>query len=353
MDNLWWGSVPDPSEMIRQITEAMQNGNHVVCLIPEQLEWHETFRSMIAAECRDSIKTLKIIDAQKRQDKLPGELLLTEYVTHPTVAEGYRRSFGYARYLAENDAVSGLSDHYFFVQNASGDSMKEWIRFMTDYQKAHKPDQPACVILLECTGKNPGSGNGLQIVDYQNHIKDFDILILCMMASSGLEVRSLLRNYAAGLAAELGSHDPEFAAELIRHGTDLIRDPEQTVRDVAESSFRSNGAVFPVSSQMAEKIWRAQVKTFFPVIEEYRLQLIRKYEKEFPVLETITGTFGQDIEDVWDIDLGTLKYLCDTKKMYLPGPEYQEMCFYRDCRNALAHTNPLPYVSLDQLAAKN
>ena len=71
MDNLWWGSVPDPSEMIRQITEAMQNGNHVVCLIPEQLEWHETFRSMIAAECRDSIKTLKIIDAQKRQDKLP------------------------------------------------------------------------------------------------------------------------------------------------------------------------------------------------------------------------------------------------------------------------------------------
>lgn len=349
MDRLWWKSVPNPAGMIQQITDAMRSGEQVACVIPEQLAWLDTFRSEIAAECQDSQRTVRYIDAQQRQDKSPGELILTEVITHPTLAEGYRRSIGYARYLADTAEISGLGNYYILVRNARGETLRAWNRFIADYRKACKAGQPSCIFLLECIDERPESGCGLKIVDYYSCIKPFDSMIFCMLASSALDLPPLIKNYAVALAAELGKHDPELAAALIRDGEMLVQDPADFRENAIPYLQRSDGTEFAPDDRVKERIWRAQIKVFFPVIEEYRMQLIKRFESEMPLHETIVGTFGQVVDDICDIDLGTFKSLCDMQKMHIPQTDYTELCFYRDCRNDLAHANLIEYERLHRL----
>lgn len=349
MNELGWKSVPNPADLIRQIKKTADDTGCVVYVIPENMEWTDTFRAILETECQKSQRALKTVDSQQFPDTDPGELLLHQFVTHPTLAEGYRRSIGYARYLADADLNSGLGNDYIYVQNASGSTMQAWCRFIADYRKAHKPGNPYCCFLVECIADKPDTGKGMKVIDYHDCIRAFDTLIFCILASSGLSVSPLLQGYAAELAAALGSHDPELAALLIQNGEKLIHDPLTVTHSLLGAQCRSDGTAFSDQISVQEQIWRAQLKVFFPLIEQYRIQLVNRFSAEFPVHEEIIGTFGQHIDDICDIDLGTFKLLCDSGRMHIPNADYKTMCFYRDCRNLLAHTEVLSYQQIERL----
>ena len=314
------------------------------------MEWLETFRAELRTCCRASQRRVKTVDVRYTGGISPGELLLRDYVTHPTLAESYRRSIGYAKFLANNDQLSGLGDLCLLVQGASGEAMREWIRFIADYHKAHKPSDPLCRFILECAGEKPDTGLGVKVIDYHEKIRPSDTLIFTVLAASALPLPPLLQSYAAELAAMIGSSDPEIAAVLIEHGQTLIKDPLTAAAPLLEAAQRSDGSAFPPQTDLLKQIRRAQVKCFFPIVEQFRLDLIERFADKIPIHAGLTNTFGAPITDIWEIDLGTFKFLCDNAIMHIPYADYQALCFFRDCRNQLAHTDILSYEQIKKLA---
>lgn len=171
-----------------------------------------------------------------------------------------------------------------------------------------------------------------------------------MMAASSGELGNTLREYAAELATLCSGSDPEFAAALIAEGRELLSDTEGTVKRIVSESIRSDGSSFECVPDIDRMIREAQQKVFFPLIESFRLALLAQYEESIPTNICIRDTKDETVESVYDIELNTLKWLCDNQMMYIPKPDYGKLAFFKKCRNSLAHLEILPYPDFKRIA---
>ena len=74
---------------------------------------------------------------------------------------------------------------------------------------------------------------------------------------------------------------------------------------------------FTFTDDLDRKIWEAQLKVFFPLIERFRLYLIEKYKYNIHLDSSVTNLKGEEIRSEYDIELATLKWLCNNNDLYL------------------------------------
>lgn len=96
-------------------------------------------------------------------------------------------------------------------------------------------------------------------------------------------------------------------------------------------------------------IWLAQVRTIFPVLEEYREGFVRKYRSVIERQLPITSSNGERYDDPRDVELGTLKYMADNRLISLQQKDFEYLNIYRNARNKLSHLTPLTLEEIKQL----
>lgn len=170
-----------------------------------------------------------------------------------------------------------------------------------------------------------------------------------MMTISSNKIHNIFRNYATELATLCSNNDPEFAAELITSSDMLIKDTNSLINKIISNSIRSNMESFTFTDDLDRKIWEAQLKVFFPLIERFRLYLIEKYKYNIHLDSSVTNLKGEEIRSEYDIELATLKWLCNNNDLYMNSGDYNDLNFFKECRNNLAHLKYLPYESLKRI----
>lgn len=352
MDNMWWNRVPNSVRFINDIVAAFSEGSSVVCVIPETSEWEWTMRTIIKEKIYSGVDKTHELSGKDMGATSPGECLIKLFFDEedPRIA-GFRTSIGYETFLTKTENESGMIHSYVYLNELNEKQTCDWIEFINVYNKQHKPKAQKCKFIIETRVSMVEEKKGIRVIRRSEYLHNNDIAILCMMAISSMPLQDSFREYFTELATLCAQCDPELAAELISTGEEFIQNTHAVVDMIVSERLRSDLGVFRRVDDLERIIWKAQLKVFFPLIERYRLDLIKKYECDFPIHESITNMIGEEIESVYDIELNTIKDLCDKGKLYLPRPDFEEMKFFKQCRNVLAHLKPLPFESLKRIAA--
>ena len=97
------------------------------------------------------------------------------------------------------------------------------------------------------------------------------------------------------------------------------------------------------TESVENRIWEAQIKLLFPIVERYRTHFVKKYRKHIEKALPIETVFGDLIDDPLDVELGALSRLVNEKKVPLTPKEDNQLDAFKKIRNNLAHLRTLDY----------
>lgn len=355
MDKIWWNSVPNARRFIEDITNKISNEESLVYSINNYFPWYETFTSIIFDNTNTSEKTLKTIDIDGISDIAPGRYILDKFFK-PELKEKYRSSIGFERFIAENDHSSVIKNSIMLVKCSNEKAVTEWVNFVSGYVDQHDPNTPMCCFLIENSSKIiPASGLTSFSVDDYFQKYDIDIFSLLVISSIKNENKenALIKRYSAELASLLAGNDIELAANLAVYGTKLAFHTDFVVKEVINKKSHSNYCDFNINDDINQIIREAQIKIFFPEIENFRTHFICKYSDSLPSTDALKVYISDLIDDISCLELGNLKYLCDSKRIDVNPFDYSDLKFYRECRNKLAHTTVLSENEIKKLSKQH
>jgi len=215
------------------------------------------------------------------------------------------------------------------------------------------------VLVLPAVGEvaatRPKQEAGLSIVSWDGFLDRLDMDLYAAILV-GNRLTGLAKQITIAIASEIGGGDPELVGFLARLELEQLLSPLDILRTFAtermwETNSQRNewwtGKVCQLDCEQVENsallalqgrqdeiqqlIWRAEVRTLFPVIEYYR----QKYVKQYARLLTPYND-GYEVYDVPNLEIGALRWQLSRR----PGIDFGDLSLINDlknARNALAH----------------
>ncbi len=216
-----------------------------------------------------------------------------------------------------------------------------WLIFLRRFAQARRENPGLCVLLPDAPAAL--CGQGLPCADdWRNSLSRGDRVI---WAEENLprDRSGLAAELAVALAVELCGWRLDLAAELARASVeDLTRPLDWLARRGSDGAAETGkGDACPLalcrggdSAQLRRRVWRAHLFTFFPKLEEQRLDFIDRYRKRLRVDKHLSSLGVSSVED---IELGALRH-------QLRGALDRDSADLLDAlarlRNRLAHRQP-------------
>ena len=330
MERIWWERVPNAIKFLNDITNAMVNQRSVVIQHARPLPWHDYFMSLLRESVtqQDFSKTFEVVMDSDISDS--GKALLQKYC-EPEIIASYRPSKSPAFFLAERDDII-FHRRYFLVTIDSESGFDAWETFISDYIKSRGKRGDQAVFVLDYTGTCQTSyKKGITRFSYDSYIGEYDRTVFSMMASSSVNEHPVIRRYIAELAVNVIGDDIECYEHLMDNYSVFSDNPDAAM----------NPETGLTRDEMVHRVWLAQIKTVYPLIEEYRRNLVERRYSDISLRLPVKNGYGSTINDPGDIELGTLVFLVESTDMYLNQREFDKLKAYRNARNTLSHLGVL------------
>lgn len=343
IENIWWGQLGSSLRFLSTITSRLRECRTTVLQLPERFPWRESFYEAVDNRRASfgSQRRLRRLTWQEGQD--PGRFVINELCTGRVQAD-YWPGKTYAEYLGSRSDIE-LCDYYVWIRGIRQSAdLVHWTDFVRAYTKAAKANrlEQHAVFVLEYDG-SPVPGQ--DTLTY--NLEDYDCHVFCLEAAADLK-NTDLPEYQAGLALSLGGNDPELCAALLSAGTSLLENPVSCATQVLAASRTSEGLPFASRSELwlESAAWKAQLILLFPILERFRLQFITKYEGDLRHHLPITNSNGGEVNDPFDLELGSMVYLNSVFGLHCTYQDSGELNLCHNVRNNLAHNH---IVTLDRL----
>ena len=99
-----------------------------------------------------------------------------------------------------------------------------------------------------------------------------------------------------------------------------------------------------------------QIRTFYPLLEEYRRDFIKKYYNEIKGHLPTTTVFNETIDTPEEVELGSLYYLKSdnyyhksNKWLKIRKEDSYELKIFRNARHDLSHLHKLEFQTIQEL----
>ena len=294
MDSIWWNQVTNAVRFKTDIKDALLDEKSVLLKYTDDMPWKDRFRETVEDAVKEISGEKKFADIPFVQD--PGAYLLKEFCK-PEKQTQYRPQKGYPKFFAESDDIV-FHDRYFWVKVGDAKNLDDWSALVSDYNKARPKEQKKAVFILDWQGaERITTKKGLTLFSFDDYIGDYDRIVFAVLASSSRRETAFLNSYLAELVSNLIGNDIELAAECISDHAAFMIDPLACIRKIAENVLRSDGTRFSYTKtpdEVDHLIWRAQIKTVYPYLEEFRENFVRDHEHEIkahlPMFVTPSGS---------------------------------------------------------------
>lgn len=350
MDNVWWNKITNANNFLNSIVDTIQDGHSVILKLPSVVPWYSTMREYI----RDNISmqnansSFKIVVDMGEE---PGAYLLNEFCKREKRVL-YRPNIGYANFLAKSEDIV-LNDYILWIVGVDAQQVKKWIEFVVDYNKALKKGRLGCLFIIEVREEcNIPNKKGIMCIDYNREIEYYDTYLFNMLAASTLKENEMLKKYLAEVVSIMLPKDVELSSQCILYGKQFLQNPLEVIRSVVETESRSDGTYFEIyvtEDEMRERLWEAQIKVIFPLIERHRAAIINKYAKYINILLPINAAYGEVFKEVVDVELGTISYLQATGKIEMSADDTYKVTKLKSARNELAHIKVVSQKDVEEI----
>ena len=358
----WWENITGPNYILSNITEYLLNNTNVVFVVPSDLPWRYDMRLMLEdriKERSDSYELLvEFIDAEDEYpaDEKVGDFLLNKYAQNSDILNGFRDrgKKSIQEYLKKNEV---LRNRIIWVKGLTGTAANEWMEFCKNYA-SDGINTGIFVLEVHDVGHVAESSN-LKSISYEDNISANDIQVFNeFILNESHELEELWKNYIAVVSACLCGQDAEISELLIKTNDFKHESPECGLYRIAGmQEYERRGGDEHSSHILAlvrnndeneiyHRIWVAQVKILFPIIEMERNAIIKKYKAgiEYALSYNDIVQYNEKVLYPEDVELGTLVYMLakapnsEYRMLYIPEQEVRDRIhFLRDCRNIIAH----------------
>lgn len=363
----WWNNITGANMVVSKVAKSLHENNLVILCVPDDLPWRYEMRTAIEYSFRKSsssenvlVQTIDAADECLNQE--PGKFLLERFCTSRDIRMGYRdgSSKTIQQYLISNGI---LHDSIIWVKGFLPGQAEQWIKFCKEY-KSTGIAQGA--FFLEIKDYVPsGDIKSSVVVRFDDWVSNYDVQLLNSFILDKIQRYSNnWKNYISTLAACLCENDAEVSAELLG-SIDFTKDePFAGLRAIEESErYSSRGrdskcehilALYRAQKddELHKRVWTAQVRVLFPLIELERVHLIEKYSSELNNLLTNEEIkqYGEVLTKSAEIEIGTLDYLVKSYRISMPSSnDRQRIASLRNYRNIIAHMGCLTPNEVDDL----
>lgn len=358
----WWENITGPNFILSNIIELLLDNANVVFVVPSDLPWRYDMRVILENRIKErSDYPEALVDFIDAVDDYPvddnvGTYLLNNYAHTPEIRNGYRDrgKKSIQGYLKKN-AV--LKNRIIWVKGLTGTVAKQWMEFCKNY--ASEGINTGIFVLEVHDVGNVVETSNLKSISYEDNISANDIQVFNeFILNEEHDSDELWKNYIAVVSACLCDEDAEISELLIRTNDFKNESPECGLQRIARmpeyqrrgGDEHSNHILALVrnndENEIYHRIWVAQVKILFPIIEMERNAIIKKYRAgiEYALQYNDIEQYNERLIYPEDVELGTLIYMLakapnsEYRMLYIPEQEVRDRIhFLRDCRNTIAH----------------
>ena len=363
-EEFWWNNITGPHVVVSKVADALLENNIVVLRVPSDIPWRHAMRSSIYTafqEKTDShnvvIEPVDISDDNPEQVE-PGRFILQKFASN-TINKGYREhaKTSIQEYISVKKVIR---NRIIWVKGFDREQAINWIKFCQGIKKRSVEDG---LFVLEIHSDVPSSDIGnMKLIDFSEHVTSYDVQLFNSFRLDDQDFSiysSVWKDYISTLAAIACDVDAEVSELLIRLTDFKHESIIYELEEIANSNeFSRRGERNPAhvlyhcrtknSTELERRVWSAQIKVLFPIIELERVNLISKWKNEIQKVlddEKIIQ-YGEHLIEAIDAELGTLCYLLrhQTPKgfysLYIPNEEDRKrIVFLHNCRNKLAHAS--------------
>ena len=352
MKKLWWEQVPNARKFISEIINFAVDDKNVLLDVPASIPWYDEMQSQIEEGIREQ-KTGYNLEVLLDDNREPGEIVMRKFCK-PEKIQKYRPLIGYAKFLAESDDIV-LNTRIVWITGINPDRYTSWAKFANDYKEALPEGRRGCTFILELNSANSiGAMKGINIVSYKRLIGYFDCFVFYAVAAAIINETAVLKQYLTELVTEVCGNDIELGAEclLLENYIEFLNNPINVLKKLEVEKARSDGIDFKINAaenEIVQCVWNAQIKTIFPIIENFRRCFVEKHSEAIQKELPITNSYGEERTQPNEVEIGTLEYMVCEKGITIPVEEHNKLHIYKQARNDLAHLKTLELEKIKEI----
>lgn len=370
----WWETITGPKTLTAAVANDLCIRGSVCLLVPHDLPWRNDMRAAVENELhRKAMMDDFIVTFIDVADDCPdvtdvGHFLLERFAEQ-TVKLGYRKRETIQQYLAKN-AV--LEKRVLWIKGMNCVQEKAWLKFCAGYTAIGEKD--GRFVLEIRNSENETERKNLSVVKYSEKVNSYALSLLnsIYLNQNNSQYSEIWQQYCAEMCATLCDTDAELSIALMQKTDFRMRDPLESLKELSEDDdFWRRGEANEKhvlnrvrsgdTKTLNTLIWKAQLQVLFPLVEMERNALLLAYRDELDLAiheqyldyskqsPRRIHQFGEVLEDVNDIELGTLHRMTRLRKFtsqeqylfYLPDDSARNRLeLLHDVRNNLAHGKP-------------
>ena len=350
MEQIWWNKVTNAVRFVENISESINSGYSVILQLPKYVPWYASMMEIVNSYIMRDNST-RSFKKECDQGIEPGEYLINKFCKQEVRAH-YRPGIGYPRFLAQIKEIT-LNQSILWVSEVDAVQVKRWHSFITDYNKALEKNKTGGLFVIETNDISLlKETKGIKLISYDDSIEEYDNYVFNMLAAAELKESKLFKQYLSEAVSSMLPDDIELASICISMGRKFLNNPIDKIRKAAKDNYRSDGTVFDVKEsdeQLKDRLWRAQIKIIFPLIEEHRNSVISKYKNQIEPLLPLRAAYGEEIDVVSGVELGTIAFLVTTGKIMVDANDSDKIRLLKNMRNTLAHIGVIEQNDIDKL----
>jgi len=341
MNKIWWEQLNGPSRFIRDAAEKLSDGKSVILRLPKHVPWVKTMREVFERRLRrNGTLSVKIVNAENISD--PPDYVFKEFCEDKDRFRPVKKN-SHAKFMAQRTGIS-LNSSCLWIRNADAAQVDAWLEFIIDYHGFLKGRHGGVFLLEADENLTFGGKAGVEVFSYAERISDYDSFAFnIFIAAEFGKDNHLMKQYLAELVSALTEGDVEFGAACIKRGENFLREPAV----VFENILSTDKFTSPKTSEDIDRaIWMTQLKLIFPLVETFRRNFIKQYTdriKDTPPYYTAPE----------EVEIGQLYGQFNQRRWLLQDGDAEDLEFYREVRNKLAHLKILPFDELQRIFEKN
>lgn len=364
--DLW--DMPGPARYLANVTRDLHEGRCVVLALPKTppADLREAIRHRVR---HGELGTWRDVSLDDRNRTLPLAAMSEAFEVPDD-----------DRWQSVATVADGCSGYIIWIDGLTHESLPAWRDFLSDFNHVirARPIYHRPLLLVPLSGFDssalPGADVALEVRPWRGVLGELDLGLYFAARLSESDAPPLRRAMVAALVRELARFDLELAESMLDWPLSSLLSPlEPLNRHASRRGWTAKSCASPLwhdgmldeidgervehvaasamrgdRRRVARSIWRAQLTTLFPAIEEQRALFVERFVGVLRAgVRQVLPELAQD--DIFELELGQLARLVG-KMRYFDYATRDRIRVLLDMRNALAHLEPVSFDMLRRAA---
>lgn len=341
-DRLWWETVGSCRKYIEDIEAAVRAQSSVVIPVNQSFPWIESFEGILKEYFTITNPSRQYEEYSFEDSCSAWEFLRDNYCSNERRLEFRKGVSNPGQFLAQTEGLT-MNSRIIRISGIPECKINEWKNLIHDYTKAMKKDSMHASFILEVSLEQGSNINatvaGLKVFDLTKYVSSYDAYTFSALIAAAQPSLGQERAYYTDLAYQLCGNNIMAMETLAQHPQELLKNPvDYTLPFIPE-----------LSDAMARKaVWKTQIRQIFPILEEFRVNIIDQYRKDLKALLLVANDLDQDTKDENELEIGSI-YFLNGKDHFIDYVNYQRLEVAHDARNNLAHLKTVEYQQVKEI----